>query len=169
MEIYTEDQIQSSIDSIATREKRLNKLINSGAYFMSKVLRSKERIPEAHAMDILDCLHNSKIWTDEEYTHKIINGNDMDALEPQSKNGNPRWNIGNFGSIWTDLEVQGHIYRIGYHYSNGEDVLHAVLHGINPNQTKLGTGNIPATNDKKVGRNEPCPCGSGKKYKKCCH
>jgi hypothetical protein len=22
--------------------------------------------------------------------------------------------------------------------------------------------------DKKVGRNEPCPCGSGKKYKKCC-
>ena len=24
------------------------------------------------------------------------------------------------------------------------------------------------TVDKKTGRNEPCPCGSGKKYKKCC-
>ncbi len=24
------------------------------------------------------------------------------------------------------------------------------------------------TNENKVGRNEPCPCGSGKKYKKCC-
>ena len=23
-------------------------------------------------------------------------------------------------------------------------------------------------NDSKVGRNDPCPCGSGKKYKKCC-
>lgn len=23
-------------------------------------------------------------------------------------------------------------------------------------------------NDKKIGRNDPCPCGSGKKYKKCC-
>jgi len=23
--------------------------------------------------------------------------------------------------------------------------------------------------EKKVGRNEPCPCGSGKKYKKCCY
>ncbi len=23
-------------------------------------------------------------------------------------------------------------------------------------------------NDNKVGRNDPCPCGSGKKYKKCC-
>ncbi|HPQ79810.1 MAG TPA: SEC-C metal-binding domain-containing protein [Candidatus Dojkabacteria bacterium] len=22
---------------------------------------------------------------------------------------------------------------------------------------------------KKVGRNDPCPCGSGKKYKKCCY
>lgn len=23
-------------------------------------------------------------------------------------------------------------------------------------------------NDKKIGRNDPCPCGSGKKYKQCC-
>ena len=22
--------------------------------------------------------------------------------------------------------------------------------------------------ERKIGRNEPCPCGSGKKYKKCC-
>ena len=26
----------------------------------------------------------------------------------------------------------------------------------------------PLTVEKKVGRNDPCPCGSGKKYKKCC-
>jgi peptide deformylase len=26
----------------------------------------------------------------------------------------------------------------------------------------------PTKVDKKVGRNDPCPCGSGKKYKKCC-
>jgi SEC-C motif len=26
----------------------------------------------------------------------------------------------------------------------------------------------PVVNDEKVGRNDPCPCGSGKKYKKCC-
>ncbi|WP_168118532.1 SEC-C metal-binding domain-containing protein [Paenibacillus sp. HB172176] len=28
--------------------------------------------------------------------------------------------------------------------------------------------NKPHTNTNKVGRNDPCPCGSGKKYKKCC-
>ena len=26
----------------------------------------------------------------------------------------------------------------------------------------------PVEAEKKVGRNEPCPCGSGNKYKKCC-
>ena len=28
--------------------------------------------------------------------------------------------------------------------------------------------NMPVRAEPKVGRNEPCPCGSGKKYKKCC-
>ena len=27
---------------------------------------------------------------------------------------------------------------------------------------------VRKTADQKVGRNDPCPCGSGKKYKKCC-
>ncbi len=32
-----------------------------------------------------------------------------------------------------------------------------------------GRQNVPARAESpKVGRNEPCPCGSGKKYKKCC-
>ena len=26
----------------------------------------------------------------------------------------------------------------------------------------------PIKNENKVGRNDPCPCGSGKKYKQCC-
>jgi uncharacterized protein YecA (UPF0149 family) len=34
------------------------------------------------------------------------------------------------------------------------------------------TGQVTSTTyrhqDEKVGRNDPCPCGSGKKYKKCC-
>jgi preprotein translocase subunit SecA len=28
-------------------------------------------------------------------------------------------------------------------------------------------GNAPRVTGEKVGRNDPCPCGSGKKYKKC--
>jgi len=33
---------------------------------------------------------------------------------------------------------------------------------------KSETKKSPIINDNKVGRNDPCPCGSGKKYKKCC-
>lgn len=29
-------------------------------------------------------------------------------------------------------------------------------------------GNKPVVKEAKIGRNDPCPCGSGKKYKKCC-
>jgi preprotein translocase subunit SecA len=37
------------------------------------------------------------------------------------------------------------------------------------NKSEGGDGaRKPLTREQKVGRNEPCPCGSGKKYKKCC-
>ena len=32
----------------------------------------------------------------------------------------------------------------------------------------MATVKVPPVRSNKVGRNEPCPCGSGKKYKKCC-
>lgn len=38
----------------------------------------------------------------------------------------------------------------------------------NPVDTKREEGNKPYVKKKKIGRNDPCPCGSGKKYKKCC-
>ena len=31
-----------------------------------------------------------------------------------------------------------------------------------------GHKQVPVRRERKVGRNEPCPCGSGKKYKRCC-
>ena len=31
-----------------------------------------------------------------------------------------------------------------------------------------GNGGAAATGTRRVGRNDPCPCGSGRKYKKCC-
>ncbi|QCJ42566.1 zinc chelation protein SecC [Bacillus sp. S3] len=38
------------------------------------------------------------------------------------------------------------------------------------NSTNQGNSlpSAPVRNENKVGRNDPCPCGSGKKYKKCC-
>ena len=40
---------------------------------------------------------------------------------------------------------------------------------VNPNETGKNEKKQVTTKDiKKIGRNDPCPCGSGKKYKKCC-
>ncbi len=36
------------------------------------------------------------------------------------------------------------------------------------NDGKQKAKSVPIKNEKKVGRNDPCPCGSGKKYKNCC-
>jgi SWIM/SEC-C metal-binding protein len=49
-------------------------------------------------------------------------------------------------------------FIIGFEFDKPEDIsdLEKLL---NPSQ--------PVKSDK-IGRNDPCPCGSGKKYKKCC-
>jgi len=41
----------------------------------------------------------------------------------------------------------------------------AVLEETKVSQQPMAS--VPRT-EEKVGRNDPCPCGSGKKYKKCC-
>lgn len=34
---------------------------------------------------------------------------------------------------------------------------------------KIRGRHVPVRTEPKIGRNEPCPCGSGKKFKKCCN
>jgi len=57
------------------------------------------------------------------------------------------------------FEKNGWKYTIGLEPEKPEDIADLELL-LNPPQTIVA--------EKKVGRNEPCPCGSGKKYKKCC-
>ena len=59
----------------------------------------------------------------------------------------------------TVFEENGWSYAIDLEPDKPEDVkdLEILLHPIKP-----------AVAEKKAGRNDPCPCGSGKKYKKCC-
>jgi preprotein translocase subunit SecA len=51
-----------------------------------------------------------------------------------------------------------------------ENISNQSENALPPNQnfqSKVLNKRTPIKVDKKVGRNEPCPCGSGKKYKKC--
>ena len=47
-----------------------------------------------------------------------------------------------------------------------DDAHDGIEDAVNAGKAKQVGGAAKA--DKKVGRNDPCPCGSGKKYKMCC-
>ena len=63
-------------------------------------------------------------------------------------------------------------------HSIQEDTIRYLFHVETPDKmerkrvaTSISTdkkSNEPIVKGKKIGRNDPCPCGSGKKYKKCC-
>ena len=57
------------------------------------------------------------------------------------------------------FEENGWKYKIELEPDKPEDISDLEIL-LNPPKTRLV--------EKKAGRNEPCPCGSGKKYKKCC-
>ena len=57
------------------------------------------------------------------------------------------------------FEKNGWKYTIELEPDKPEDVTDLEIL-LNPPKTVIA--------EKKVGRNDPCPCGSGKKYKKCC-
>jgi len=60
------------------------------------------------------------------------------------------------GSVF---DKNGWTYKVELEPDKPEDITDLELL-LNPQKTKIA--------EKKVGRNELCPCGSGKKYKKCC-
>ncbi len=85
---------------------------------------------------------------------------------------------------WTKLEVHSHEpeVRPGVSYvdfsahfeERGQrGVMHEKSEFVQQNgqwifNRPLREGPAPVVNTTKVGRNDPCPCGSGKKFKKCC-
>ena len=50
------------------------------------------------------------------------------------------------------------------HRTGEEEAARAAAEGVSQNRSKPSTFK---RSDKKVGRNDPCPCGSGKKFKQC--
>jgi hypothetical protein len=60
------------------------------------------------------------------------------------------------------FEAPGSVVRTKQDPGQLPDLLDALASGTQPDSTPVRRPS------KKIGRNDPCPCGSGKKYKKCC-
>jgi SEC-C motif-containing protein len=89
-------------------------------------------------------------------------------------------------SSWNGLEIvgtdrggenddEGYVEFIAHYAANGNAVEHhehSYFKKLN-GEWKFIDGEIESgvpyvREEPKIGRNDPCPCGSGKKYKKCC-
>jgi preprotein translocase subunit SecA len=82
-------------------------------------------------------------------------------------------------AMFTDMmrqirwEIVHHIFHLNLDAFNKHEIearREKELHDINmlSGQEEGSKGEPVKRDEEKIGRNDPCPCGSGKKYKKCC-
>ncbi len=86
--------------------------------------------------------------------------------------------LGFFSSRETAEGVHAEATTGGQSFKATADAMHRVVPSAVAQYAHMGRSmatvlaerdtDAPATRDVRVGRNDPCPCGSGKKYKKCC-
>ena len=129
-----------------------------------KLMRARYTAFTKVDMDFIDKTHDPKTRKnlDSEANHKWAENAEWSGLKVLSTNGGgPGDDSGtvefkvNFDmGDWPEEhhELSSFVRRSGqWYFSDGK----------NPSITQVTRGD-------KVGRNDPCPCGSGKKYKKCC-
>lgn len=138
-----------------------------------------ERFPET-AEQLMRSRYSAYVVGEVDYIHNTLHpahraDHDLDAAR--------RWS---HDSEWLGLEVvataEGGVddekgvveFRASYRDRSGTHKAHEISQFEKVNGKWMyvdGAMPKPDTvrrDSKKVGRNEPCPCGSGKKYKKCC-
>ncbi|MGM0426365.1 MAG: preprotein translocase subunit SecA [Thermodesulfobacteriota bacterium] len=90
----------------------------------------------------------------------------LDPLKEYQKEG-----FGLFGELMNQIreETLSTIFRVRLVTEQPEEVPRRKKRPLNLSHGQDGEKQTPVKRKaKKVGRNDPCPCGSGKKYKKCC-
>ena len=66
------------------------------------------------------------------------------------------------------MDGSKHLQFFGQREEEGETPEQFAERKIKHAQEKLRNPEVNKYTQLKVGRNDPCPCGSGKKFKKCC-
>ncbi|HXU09797.1 MAG TPA: PBPRA1643 family SWIM/SEC-C metal-binding motif protein [Blastocatellia bacterium] len=108
---------------------------------MTDVGKMRSRLNAEHRRGIFDGKKNSRLGTEKNPAVVTVQTEDK------------------FKEVVAAFEKNGWRYRISLEPEQPEDVAD-LTRLLNPPKT--------VTVPKKIGRNDPCPCGSGKKYKLCC-
>ena len=108
---------------------------------ITDVGKMKSRADAGNRMRIFDGIKSAKLGT--EKNPAVV------TVQTESR----------FKEMAAAFEEKGWKYRIELDPDKSEDI---------SDLTRLLNPPKPRIVEKKVGRNESCPCGSGKKYKNCC-
>ena len=106
------------------------------------------------------------------------NRKETERMFEQWLKDDPKWGFGWIGwaDCWSmfgdDDDKAKAILERGYStkgVSDKDDIAERLEYlGVIKKKSDHSSPNEPVRSGKKVGRNQPCPCGSGKKHKKCC-
>ncbi len=69
---------------------------------------------------------------------------------------------------FSQREVETELTKALKNSTNNESAISDNIEGPAAQNGAQGAANNPIRGEEKIGRNEPCPCGSGLKYKNCC-
>ena len=111
----------------------------------------------------MDCVNNTRLFANRGYTpHELAAMRPADYYEqPQTASIGPQMRAMLASGAMTVEDLRQEFLTVDLPHENVRKAFLAEL--------DAGAAELEALKKKeKVGRNEPCPCGSGKKYKKCC-
>jgi hypothetical protein len=105
-------------------------------------------------------------WESKKYYAKWLGDNDPDIIEELKGPALNSWSQQSklapalLQKVTYVLKDQNYLNRIKGHY----EMFRATVDAETVEESKT----LPHATKEKIPRNAPCPCGSGKKYKKCC-
>jgi preprotein translocase subunit SecA len=142
-----------------------------GAYWEKEKLFGKEELEHVEKFIMLQIIDDKWIAHLQSMDHMkegigLRGYGQLDPLKEYQKEG-----FALFGDFLDQVreESLGHIFRLRIVRHEPEEKMKPKKKNLNLSHGDDSAG--PTTvrrKEKKVGRNAPCPCGSGKKYKKCC-
>jgi tetratricopeptide (TPR) repeat protein len=141
-----------------------------------------EQYPDGRAVELVLCANKEErdqgfepfLVVEDAHKDGVIAMNRAAILARQSQDNLDRAFAEAKKGVEADRSLAYPYYGLGWLYLRKGDAQSATTHfkravGLDPNNEILKSA-LQAVNpfiEQKVGRNEPCPCGSGKKFKKC--
>lgn len=172
LKIDPEDMGQEAFDALKLED--INQLIKQqvqGAYADKEKLFGKEELEGLERFIILQIIDDKWVAHLQAMEHMkegigLRGYGQLDPLKEYQKEG-----FALFGELMDQIreETLSTIFRVRLMSEPPEEVPRRKKRPLNLSHGEDGEKQAPVKRKaKKVGRNDPCPCGSGKKYKKCC-